>query len=76
MNRPVVAWLVIVAGTALTYPLGFAIGVPALIPFLNAAPAVPLMYLSLRDGRTGHAIGRMLLWAAVMGICATWLSWR
>lgn len=70
------ALVVLVVGTALTYALGFALGVPALVPFLNAAPAIPIMYLSLRAGRTGEAIARMLLWAAVMGMCAMLVSWR
>ena len=76
MNRRPFVLVTLTAGTALTYALGYAIGVPVLLPFLNAMPAVPLMYLSIRQGRTHEAIARMLLWAAVMGICATVLSWR
>jgi hypothetical protein len=60
--------------TAASYGLGMAAGVPALIPFLNAAAAIPFMSASLARHRVGEAIVRMLAWAAVMGICATTLA--
>lgn len=75
MNRRT-ALVVLVVATPLTYAIGFALGVPVLVPFLNAAPAIPIMYLSLRAGQTREAIARMLLWAAVMGACAMIVSWR
>lgn len=65
----------IAAGTLLSYPLAYLMNLPVLVPILNAVPAVPFMYLSLRNGRTREAVGRMLLWAAVMGVCATLLSY-
>ena len=65
----------IVAGTMLSYPLAYLVNLPVLVPILNAVPAVPFMYLSLRNGRAREAVGRMLLWAAVMAVCATLLSY-
>jgi hypothetical protein len=65
----------IVGGTALSYAIGFLIGVPALVPFLNVLPAFPFMAGSLRRGHTGEAIWRMLVWAAAMGVCATLISY-
>lgn len=58
---------VIVAGTAASYVGAVAIGIPALVPFLNVAPAVPFMIASLRRGHVAEAVwlsrpvlGRML----------------
>jgi hypothetical protein len=61
----------IVVLTAASYAVALAIGVPILVPFLNTAAAFPFMIASLKGGRTGEAIGRMLVWAAAMAICAT-----
>jgi len=65
----------IVGGTALSYAIAFLAGVPALVPFINVLPAFPFMVASLRRGRTGEAIWRMLVWAAAMGVCATLISY-
>ena len=67
--------LAIVAGTALSYVVGAAIGVPVLVPILNTAPAFPFMIGSLRRGQVGEAIVRMLVWAAALGVCATVFSY-
>jgi hypothetical protein len=65
----------IVAGTALSYLVALAIGVPLLVPFLNVAPAFPFMVASLKRGRVAEAICRMLVWAAALGVCATLISY-
>jgi len=66
---------VIVGGTALSYVAALLIGVPALVPFLNVAPAFPFMIVSLRRGRVAEAIWRMLVWAAALAVCATTISY-
>jgi hypothetical protein len=65
----------IVGGTALSYLAALLIGVPALVPFLNVAPALPFMIASLRRGRVGEAVWRMLVWAAALAVCATTISY-
>ena len=65
----------IVGGTALSYAAGMAIGVPALVPFFNVVPAFPFMIASLRRGRVGEAVWRMLIWAAALAVCATVLAY-
>jgi len=65
----------IVGATALSYLLALAIGVPIAVPFLNVAAGFPFMAASLRRGRVGEAIGRMLIWAAALAACATILSY-
>jgi len=66
---------VLVAGTALSYVVGWLIHVPAAVPALNALPAFPFLYLSLLHGRTRRAIVEMLVWAATLGVCATVVSY-
>src|SRR3954471_19245111 len=66
---------VIVVGTACSYVLAAAIGVPALVPVLNTLPAFPFMIGSLRRGQAGEAIVRMLIWAAALAVCATAFSY-
>ena len=61
--------------TLVSYAAGWAIGVPAIVPVLNTLPALAFMYAALRRGRTSQAIVLMLLWAAVMGVAATLLSY-
>ena len=65
----------IVGGTALSYVAALAVGVPALVPFFNVIPAFPFMVASLRRGRVGETIWRMLVWAAALAVCATVLSY-
>jgi len=65
----------IVGGTAASYVVAIAIGVPALVPFLNVAPAFPFMIASLRRGRIAEAVWRMLVWAAALAVCSTTISY-
>jgi len=65
----------IVGGTALSYGVAILIGIPLLAPFLNVVPAFPFMVASLRRGRVGQAIWRMLVWAAALGVCSTVFSY-
>jgi hypothetical protein len=71
------AWVpaVIVGGTAVSYLVAMLIGVPALVPFLNVAPAFPFMIASLRRGQVAEAVWRMLVWAAALAVCATTISY-
>jgi len=73
--HPALVPAVIVGGTAVSYLLAIVIGVPALVPFLNVAPAFPFMIASLGRGRVAEAIGRMLIWAAALAVCATTISY-
>lgn len=65
----------IVGGTALSYVVAMLAGIPALVPFLNVVPAFPFMIASLRRGRVGEAVWRMLMWAAALAVCGTALSY-
>jgi hypothetical protein len=75
MIPPAAVPAVIAGGTALSYLLARAIGVPILVPFLNVAPAFPFMIASLRRERIGEAVWRMLVWAAALAVCATALGY-
>jgi hypothetical protein len=68
-------FLAIVAGTAVSYALGWAIGIPALLPILNTLASFPFMAAALRRGELARAVTRMLVWALAMGVCATLLSY-
>jgi hypothetical protein len=72
--HPLLVPLIIVLGTAASYWVATALRVPAAVPFLNVIPAFPFMVASLRHGRVGEAVGRMLLWAATLAICATTIA--
>ncbi|HEX5217088.1 MAG TPA: hypothetical protein VFV98_16610 [Vicinamibacterales bacterium] len=61
----------ITVATIATYAIGWLFGVPALLPFLNAAPAWWLMARALRVGQVNRAIAIMLIWAATLAVCAT-----
>jgi hypothetical protein len=61
--------------TVLSYALGWAVGVPILVPFLNTLAAFPFMVVALRRGNVRLAVARMLLWALTMGVTATLLSY-
>jgi hypothetical protein len=67
--------LTIVVATLLSYALGWAIGVPILLPILNTLASFPFMVLALKRGDLRLAVARMLLWALTMGIAATGLSY-
>jgi hypothetical protein len=73
--NPIWVPAVIVGGTALSYFIAVQIGVPALVPVLNVVPAFPFMVASLRRGRVGEAIWRMLVWAAALAVCATAIAY-
>src|SRR6185503_16746058 len=73
--NPALVPAVIVGGTAVSYLVAMLIGVPALVPFLNVAPAFPFMIASLRRGRIAEAVWRMLVWAAALAVCATTISY-
>ena len=45
------------------------------MPILNALASFPFMVLALRRGHLRLAVGHMLLWALVMGVTATLLSY-
>src|SRR5258707_5814101 len=65
----------IVAATCFSYALGWAVGVPALVPVFNTLASFPFMVLALRRGDLRLAVARMLLWALTMGVAATLLSY-
>jgi hypothetical protein len=65
----------IVAATLISYVLGWALGIPILVPILNTLVSVPFMVLALKRGNLQLAIVRMLLWALTMGVVATLLSY-
>jgi hypothetical protein len=73
--NPALVPAVIVGGTASSYVVAMLIGVPALVPFLNVAPALPFMIASLRRRRVAEAVSRMLVWAAALAVCATTISY-
>jgi hypothetical protein len=53
------------------------LGLPVLVPILNALASYPFMVLALKRGDLPLAVVRMLVWALTMGACATALSyWR
>jgi hypothetical protein len=65
----------IVAATFCSYALGWAVGVPALVPVFNTLGSFPFMVLALKRGDVRLAVARMLLWALTMGVTATLLSY-
>ena len=58
----------------MSYGIGWAVGVPALLPILNTLASFPFMVSALRRGDLHAAVGRMLLWALTLGVAATVLS--
>ena len=67
--------LAVVLTTLLAYAIGWAVGVPLLLPILNALASFPFMVHALRRGDLRLAVARMLLWALTMGIVATLVSY-
>lgn len=65
----------LVAATLLSYAVGWAIGVPVLLPILNTLASFPFMVLALRRGDLRLAVTRMLLWALTMGVMATLIAY-
>jgi len=66
---------VIVAATIASYAIGWAIGIPVLLPILNTIASFPFMVLALTRANLRLAAGRMLVWALAMGVTATLLSY-
>jgi hypothetical protein len=73
--NPALVPAAIVGGTALSYVVAVVVGLLVLVPFFNVVPAFPCMGASLRRGRVGEAVSRMLIWAAALAVCATVLSY-
>src|SRR5439155_479989 len=65
----------IVVATAVSYALGWAIGIPLLVPVFNTLAAFPFMVAALSRGDVRLAVTRMLVWALALGVCATLLSY-
>jgi len=63
--------LLTIGATLASYPVGWVIGIPAVVPFLNAAVPWWQMARALRAGRTRRAVAVMLIWAVTMGVTAT-----
>jgi hypothetical protein len=61
----------VVLATVLSYPLGLAIGVPWLLPLLNAGPAYAAMVVLLRRGDLRRAVITMLAWALALAVTGT-----
>lgn len=61
----------LVLATALSYPLGLALGQAWLLPLLNTLPAYPLMAARLRSGDRQGAIFAMWIWAAALALFGT-----
>ena len=61
--------------TGASYGLGAVIGVPVLVPILNALASYPFMILALRRGDLRLAVARMLVWAATMAVAATLIGY-
>ena len=63
--------LIVVLLAVLSYPVGLALGVPGLLPVLNAAPAYAAMVILLRRGEVRRAVVVMLVWAAALAVAGT-----
>ena len=66
--------IAIVLATLASYAVGWAIGVPLVLPILNTLASFPFMVAALRRGDLRLAVSRMLIWALTMGAAATLLS--
>ena len=65
---------VVILATVVSYGVGWVIGLPALVPFLNAAVAWWRMSVELRRGQVRRAVAVMLVWALAMGLMATLMA--
>jgi hypothetical protein len=63
--------IALVATTVLLYPVGVALGMPWLLPLVNAAPAYLVMIGRLRRGDRRGAVMAMLCWALALAVVAT-----
>lgn len=61
----------VLLATALSYPIGLALGSPWLLPVLNTAPGYLLMAAKLRAGDRRGAVIAVLLWAGTLAVCGT-----
>ena len=61
----------VIVSTVASYALGWLLGVPALVPALNAAVAWWMMAAWLKRGDVRRAIAIMLVWALTMGVTST-----
>jgi len=55
--------------TALSYPVGLLVGVPLLLPILNAAPGYLAMIDRLQQGDRRSAVKLLLVWALTLAVC-------
>jgi hypothetical protein len=62
---------ILVLLTAVSYPVGLAIGSRWLLPLLNTAPAYVLMARRLHAGDRAGALRATLLWAVALGLFGT-----
>lgn len=63
--------IALILGTIVSFPLGLAIGVPWLLPIINALPAYILLVHRLRKGERGGAVRTAIWWAATLAIAGT-----
>lgn len=63
--------LMVVLAATVSYPLGLALGVPWMLPVLNAAPAYAAMVALLLRGELRRAVVVMLVWAAALAVAGT-----
>jgi hypothetical protein len=63
--------VLVILAAALSYPIGLVLGVPWLLPILNAAPAYTAMVVLLRRGEQRQAVVLMLAWAAALAVAGT-----
>ena len=66
---------IIIAVTVASYAVGWAVGIPLAMPFLNTLAAFPFMAVTLARGTLRQAIAQMLVWALTMAVCATAMSY-
>jgi len=63
--------IVLILATVASFPLGLAIGLPWLLPILNALPAYWVAVHRLRKGERGGAVRTAIWWAAALAVAGT-----
>jgi len=63
--------ILLIAGTLASFPLGLVVGLPWLLPVLNAVPAYVLLVHRLRKGERGGAVRAAIWWAGVLALTGT-----
>jgi len=63
--------VILLLATLVSYPLGLGLGLPWLLPVLNALPAYIVLVHRLRKGERGGAVRAMLWWAAALALVGT-----